>query len=158
MKPMSRNYVIRTSTLGAVAVSALLLAGCSTLRGLWPFGHGQKATAQPVTELLVELPEGGPVPVVLQYWERDTLVLDLTNVAGTGRVTLRRQAEHSWPARLALRMAPRRFEMAEVRGATRVALPVSAAAGPPVTVELPPELYAADTPQLRLSWGAAASF
>lgn len=155
---MSRNYVIRTTTLCAVAASALLLTGCATLCGLWPFGHDRAAAAQPVTELLVELPEGGAVPVVLQYWERDTLVLDLTNVAATGRVTLRRQAEHSWPARLALRMAPRRFEMVEVRGAARVALPVSAAAGPPVTVELPPELYAADTPQLQLSWGAGTSF
>jgi hypothetical protein len=136
----------------------MLLAGCSTLRGLWPFGHASKAMPPAVTELLVELPEGGAVPVVLQYWERDTLVLDLTNVAGTGRVTLRRQTGHGWPPRLALRMAPRRFEVAEVRGATRVVLPVSVEAGPPVTVELPPDTYAADTPQLQLSWGAAASF
>lgn len=155
---MSRNYVIRTATIPAVAATALLLAGCSTLRSLWPFGHASKATAPAVTELLVELPEGGTVPVVLQYWERDTLVLDLTNVAGTGRVTLRRQAGHGWPPRLALRMAPRRFEIVEVRGAVRVALPVSPEAGPPVTVELPPDTYAADTPQLQLSWGAVASF
>lgn len=96
--------------------------------------------------------------MVLQYWERNTLVVDLTSVAGTGRVTLRPDADRGWPMRIAFRMSSRRFEELEVRGAQRVLLPVAAGSSELMTADLPPGLYPAGTPELLVSWGAAGSF
>lgn len=128
------------------------------MRSHWPFrGHGAPPP-QPVAELVVELPGQGAPPVVLQHWERNTLIVDLTSVAGAGHVTLRASAERGWPMRIAFRMSPRRFEELEVRGAERVLLPVATGSSEPVTAELPPGTYGADTDALLVSWGAAGSF
>ena len=94
---------------------------------------------------------------VEQYWQRNTLVLDLQGAAATGKVILLRRVGNAWPARMALRMAPQRFDVVEVRGAQRLVLPVSAG-DVPVTAELPPGIYDATTPQITLSWGAKGDF
>jgi hypothetical protein len=153
LKPQDRNRAAC-----AVVAASLLLGGCASVRAHWPFRHHGVAAPQPVAELLVQLPGQGAPPVVLQYWERNTLIVDLTSVAGAGSVTLRPNAERGWPMRIAFRMSPRRFEVLEVRGAERMLLPVAAGSSESVTAELPPGLYGADTPQLMVSWGAAASF
>lgn len=152
MKP--RRHRIACAGIAA----ALLMAGCSSFGAHWPFrSHGEPAP-QVVAELAVELPAEGAPPVVLQYWERNTLVVDLTNVAGTGGVTLHPDAERGWPVRIAFRMLPRRFEVLEVRGAGRVLLPVASGSAMPVTADVPAGVHAAGTPALRVSWGAASSF
>ncbi len=141
-----------------IAAGMLLLGGCAGVRAHWPFRGHAAPLPQPVTELAVELPQDGTPPVVLQYQERNTLVVDLTSVSGAGQVTLRPNADRGWPVRIAFRMLPRRFEVLEVRGAGRVLLPVAAGSSEPVTAELPAGLYGADTPALLVSWGAASSF
>jgi len=144
--------------LRAGAATALLaVTGCASLHGHWPFAH-HAAAPQPVAELAVDLPQQGTPPVVLQYWERNTLVVDLTSVAGQGAITLRPGEGRGWPARIAFRMAPRRFAELEVRGAQRVVIPVAADAGAPVSAELPPGLYGPGVSGLTVSWGAAGSF
>lgn len=140
-----------------LAVAMLLLAGCASLRSHWPFAH-HGASPPAVVELEVGLPQAGTAPVVLQYWQRNTLVVDLTNVAADGRITLRPGAGRNWPARIAFRMAPLRFEELEVRGAQRLLLPVAAGSTDPMTAELPPGLYGAGTRELVVSWGKAGSF
>lgn len=142
----------------AAITAALLMAGCSSLGAHWPFRSQGEPARQAVTELAVELPAEGAPPVVLQYWERNTLVVDLTNVTGTGGVTLRPDAERGWPVRIAFRMLPRRFEVLEVRGTGRVLLPVASGSTVPVTADVPAGVHAADTPALRVSWGAAAGY
>ena len=137
---------------------ALMLSGCATVKSVWPFGHRAEAAPQPVSELELQLPAEGVAPVVLQFWERNTLVIDLQNVASAGRVVLARRVGNTWPARIAFRMAPNRFELLEVRGAQRVLLPVAAAAGEAVNVELPPGAYAGSTAALAVSWGAKGAF
>ena len=137
---------------------ALLLSGCATIKSHWPFGKAVQAAPQPVSELEVKLPAGSPAAAVLQFWERNTLVIDLTAVAATGRVELARRADNAWPARLAVRMAPQRFEVLEVRGAQRVILPVASNGPGVVTAELPPGTYTAATAALSLSWGAKGAF
>lgn len=134
-----------------------LLGGCATVRSHWPFHRAAAAAPQPVHELDVQAPADAAMPVVLQFWERNTLVIDLQNVSGSGSVLLTRREGQGWPARLAFRMAPARFEVLEVRGAERVLLPVSAGAGT-VTAELPPHAYNAGTGQLMVRWGASAGF
>ena len=159
MKPMHRNRSSRSGALlAALAASGLLLAGCAGLRSHWPFAGRAASLPEAVAELRVGLPQQGSPPVVLQYWERNTLVLDLTNVAAEGRVTLRPGEGRGWPARMAFRMPPRRFGELEVLGAQRLLLPVAASGIEPVTAELPPGIYGNDTAELVVSWGAAGSF
>lgn len=149
---MSRNRVL------LVIAAALLLGGCAAARSLWPFG-GPAAVAQvPVTELALRLPPDGVAPVVLQYWERDTLVIDLTAVGSAGGVTLLRQEGRRWPARIGFRMAPRRFEVLEVRGAQRAVLPVSAGDAAPTTAVLAPGVFDDATGALEVRWGVSGAF
>ncbi len=134
----------------------LLLGGCATVKSHWPFARSKAPAPEPVHELSVRVRDD-QMPILLQYWERNTLVLDLQSVPSTGSVTLLREEGHRWPARMALRMPPARFEVAEVRGAQRVLLPVSAGTGI-VTAELPPGAYDENTAALTLSWGAKSAF
>lgn len=151
---MHRN---RVST-GWLLAGVLLLSGCATVKSHWPFGRGTDPVPQPVNELDLQLPAEGPAPVVLQFRERNTLVVDLQNVASAGQVVLARKAGNVWPARIAVRMAPQRFEVLEVRGgAMRVVLPVAAGSGA-VTAQLPPGLYDQGTAALTISWGAKDAF
>lgn len=149
---MSRNRML------LVIAATLLLGGCAAARTLWPFGGRAEAAAVPVTELALRLPTGSVAPVVLQYWERDTLVVDLQAVGSTGGVTLVRQEGRRWPARIGFRMAPRRFEVLEVRGAQRAVLPVAAGEATPTTAVLAPGVYDDATGALEVRWGASGAF
>ena len=150
---MHRNRVSASWLLAA----ALLLSGCAAVKSHWPSGRAA-APQKPVNELELQLQPDGPAPVVLQFWERNTLVVDLQNVAAAGRVVLVRRAGSDWPMRMAVRMAPQRFEVLEVRGAQRLVLTVAAAAGGAVTAELPPGLHDQGTAALAISWGAKGAF
>ncbi len=154
MNPMLRNGLIRAGALILLAT----LAGCTTFRNHWTFARRAPPAPPPVAELIVGWPQDANPPVVLQYWERNTLVLDLANVGAQGQVTLRPAADKAWPARLAFRMAPRRFEELEVRGEQRLLLPVAAAGTDAVTAELTPGIYRKDTAELTVSWGASGAF
>jgi hypothetical protein len=147
---MHRNRAI------VLLAAASVLGGCATVKSHWPFGRSRAAAPEPVHELAVKVRDD-QMPIVLQFWERNTLVLDLQSVPSAGSVTLSREEGHHWPARLALRMPPARFEAVEVRGAQRVVLPVSAGTGA-VTAELPPGAYNEGTASLTLSWGARSAF
>ncbi|MEO8316292.1 MAG: hypothetical protein ABI645_16040 [Pseudomonadota bacterium] len=147
----------RNRISGGWLVAALLLSGCAAMKSHWPLGKAPAPAPNPVSELQLKSPTEGGLPV-LQFWERNTLVVDLQNVAATGQVVLARQGGRSWPARIALRMAPQKFEVVEVRGAFRVVLPVAASGPGPVTAELPPGSYDRSTAILTISWGAKGAF
>lgn len=138
----------------ACLVLPLLLGGCAAARSLWPFGGRAEPAPRPVNELAISQSGSGVAPVQ-QYWERNTLVVDLSGVGSEGEVLLRRQAEPQWPMRIAFRMPPGRFALLEVRGAQRVAWPVSASGDDAVTVDLPASAYDEGTPELVVRWGAA---
>ena len=134
------------------------LAGCETVKSWWP-GHDEAAPApEPVRELEVSVPADMAVPVVLQFWERNTLVVDLQGASTSGQITLARREGQPWPKRIGFRMSPARFEALEVRGAQRVVLPLSATGIDAVTVELPPAAYDESTAALTVSWGARSAF
>lgn len=151
---MHRNRVSGSWLLAG----ALLLSGCATVKSHWPFGKAAAPAPQVVSELELKLPADGAAPVVLQFWERNTLVVDLQNVASAGQVVLVRRTGNSWPARMAVRMAPQGFETLEVRGAQRLVLPVAASGTGAVTAELPPGTYDQGTAALTISWGAKGAF
>ncbi len=147
----------RNRISGGWLLAALLLTGCASMKSHWPFGKGQGKSPPQVTELELQSPASGSPSGILQFWERNTLVLDLQNVPAAGQVVVKRRARNSWPARIAVRMAPQRFEVLEIRGAQRVVLPVAGGPGA-VTAELPPGTYDQSTAALTISWGARGAF
>ncbi|HET7198806.1 MAG TPA: hypothetical protein VFI86_09080 [Burkholderiales bacterium] len=136
-------------TARAAALAALLaLGGCSHLH--WPWHHAPPPPPAPVHALEVS---GSATPP--QYWQRNTLLIDLSGVSGEGHVVLTPTAGNPWPVRLAFRVRPGAFGALEVRGAAREVLPIDSAGVKPVDLELPPGIYTAGTPQITVSWGAA---
>lgn len=149
---MHRNRAILLLAAGLLAT-----AGCATVKSHWPFGKAGVAAPEPVQELRLQSAAAEATPTVLQYWERNTLVVDLTTVASAGQLQLIRDPARTWPVRVAFRMLPGRFEALEVRGAQRVILPVAAGSGA-VTALLPPGAYDSSTTGLTLRWGAKTEF
>lgn len=134
------------------------LAGCSSVREHLPWREAAPPPPQPVRELQVIVPPEAQVPIVLQFRERNTLVIDLTGVASVGAVELRPGESGRWPVRLALRFHPGRFEVVEARGAQRAVFPVTEDREGAATVELPPAIYPASSASLHLAWGARSDF
>jgi hypothetical protein len=142
----------RRAAPGAVAIAlALSSAGCSHLH--WPWHHSPPPPPAPVHELDIGGPAAGSFP---QYWKRNTLLLDMSGVGGSGTVTIKPVAGTSWPVRIGVRVRPGSFPVIEVRGDQRLYLPVAASAEKPVDLEFAPGIYTAKTPQIVISWGAAA--
>jgi hypothetical protein len=148
---------LRLPTLMLVTLASGLVA-CSSARALWPWGHRSSPPAQPVRELQVTVPPDAQVPIVLQFWERNTLVVDLTGVAAKGAVELRPGTSGQWPVRIALRFQPGRFEVVEAMGAQRIVIPVTEDRQGPATVELPPAVNPAGSGVLKLTWGPKADY
>jgi hypothetical protein len=153
----------RTAPLLATFATVLALGGCaqvqSQLPGRWPWLAKEVPQPVAVHELDVVVAADAAMPIVLQYWERNTLVLDLQGVASAGELILKPRSGVSWPVRIAFRVAPGRFQLLEVSGAQRVLLPVSGQKGAALsTLPLAPSAYAGTTAELRLRWGAADAF
>jgi hypothetical protein len=136
--------------LGAVLLVAV--SGCSHMPH-WPWHHQPPASPELVNELTISAAQGTPVAGFTQYWQRNTLVLDLQGIGGIGGIALRPRADTTWPVRLALRVMPGAVGQLEVRADQRVVFPVTAAGTTPVTLELPPEVYSAKTVQMTVDWG-----
>ena len=139
----------------ALLVTLLALGGCSHLHWPhwsphWPWHRTPPAPPAPVHELEVS---GAATPA--QYWQRNTLLIDLSAASGAGNIVLKPAAGRSWPVRLAVRVRPGAFGELEIRGAVREVLPITATGASPVDLELPPGVYAEDTKQVSVSWGPA---
>ncbi len=139
------------------------LAGCSQLRvphpdlhvaRLWPFHRKATAVPQAVDELVAEAAVGVSPVSLAQYWDRNTLLVDLTGAAGDGSVRLRPAAGTGWPVRLEFRVQSGSIGRLEVVGAQRVTYLVPASGGP-VVLKLDPGVYTARTTALAVAWHAA---
>ena len=128
------------------------------MRSLVPWGARGAPAPEPVRELAVSVPADAQIPIVLQFWERNTLVVDLTAVASSGSISLEPGASGRWPARLAVRVQPGRFEALELRGAQRTVHPVTADRAAPVTIAVAPGVHPPAGTPLRVSWGPVAAF
>ncbi|MBS0365006.1 MAG: hypothetical protein JSR67_04180 [Proteobacteria bacterium] len=135
---------------GAAMMCALLGLGACTAR--WPWRRPPPAPPAPVQELTVS---GGSAAGIVQYWKRNTLLLDLSGASGTGSIRVTPGKQFGWPVRLAVRVRPGTIGVLEVQGAQRLTLPISAGAGAPVDLELPPGVYTAQTPALDIRWAPA---
>ncbi len=134
--------------------SALALAACSHMPSVhWPWAHRPAPPPEVVHELVVTASDGGSAPIDFpQYWKRNTLVLDLQGVSGTGGVVLRPKAGTVWPVRLAFRVSPGAIGQLEVRADQRLVIPVTTEGAKPVDLELAPGVYTATTGEIRVNW------
>lgn len=144
------------SAMGRWAAALLVLwvvGGCSHLPAMhWPWHHHTPAPSPPVHELDITAAGGTPVEFP-QYWKRNTLVVDLSSVSGSGSITLTPVAGTAWPVRLALRVTPGTIGLFEVRADQRLSLPITPGAARPVELELAPPLYTSRTRQMSVTWG-----
>jgi hypothetical protein len=141
------------SRLVLVIAGCLALAACHSLSmpKVWPFHKKPKPVPEAVNELNLVLPDGAPANFP-QYWKRNTLILDLSGVAGQGSVAARLPEDTAWPVRMAVRVRPGSVGQLEVQAEERNVLPIAPASGEVVDVELAPSVYKPTTAAIYISW------
>ena len=145
---------MRSGPRCAVAVAvALLTGGCSHMSGHWPWHKSPPPPPPPVHELdIAGAPGADAFP---QSWQRNTLLVDLSAASGSGGVTLKPAEGTTWPVRIAFRVSAGAIGELEVHAAQRVVLPISAASGAHIDLELAPGVYTPQSPDMHVSWGPA---
>jgi hypothetical protein len=134
---------------GLQLLAGVVLCAALTACGIhWPWRHRAPPPPQPVQELTIEGGAG-----IQQFWDRNTLQIDLTAMSGDGTAVLR--AAHGWPIRLEFKVRPGGFAQLEADGLQRAVFSVPAQ-GNPTLLKLAPGSYAPDTPQITIRWRAAA--
>ncbi len=116
----------------------------------WPWHHSASGPPQPVQALAID----AAGQTIQQYWDRNTLLLDLTQVRADGSAQLTPLAGSGWPVRLEFRVRPGSTGRLEVRAAQRLIFAVPAQGGP-VVLKLDPGVYQPDSAQISLRWSAA---
>lgn len=117
----------------------------------WPWSHRPTPGPLAVHEVLLE--SGGEELVMQapQYWDRNTLLIDLQAAQGAGSLRIKPIAGRGWPIRLEFRVQPGRIGQLTVSGAQRVVFLVPAQ-GDPVVLQLQPGVYVPSTPAIELHW------
>src|SRR3954471_10767560 len=143
--------------LAALAAACLALSACSTMSKMWPFHKKAKPGPVAVHELNLVNADGSEATYP-QYWQRNTLVLDLSGIGGSGSVAARLPDESTWPVRVAVRVRPGSVEQIEVQGEERNVLPVSRDGTKPIDLTLATSVYTPKTAAIYLSWGPMPVF
>lgn len=147
----------RSAALVLVAACCLALAGCGTMKKMWPFGKKAKAGPEAVNELNLVNADGSAATYP-QYWQRNTLIIDLSGISGTGSVAAKLPEETTWPVRVALRVRPGSVQQLEILGEERNILPVSESGTRNIDIEVAPSVYTPRTAAIYISWGAMPVF
>jgi hypothetical protein len=140
-----------------LAAACLALSACSTMSKLWPFHKKAKPGPAAVHELNLVNADGSAASYP-QYWVRNTLVLDLSGIGGSGSVAARLPEETTWPVRVAVRVRPGSVDQLEVLGEERNILPVSKDGMKPIDLTLAPSVYTPKTAAIYISWGPMPVF
>ncbi len=119
----------------------------------WPWHHHAGSGPQAVQELTIQM-QTGAAKAIPQYWDRNTLLLDMTAVSGEGSAVLAPRSGTAWPVRLEFRVQSGSFANLEVSGVQRVLFTVPAQ-GAPTVLQLDPGVYLATTAAITLHWSAA---
>ena len=143
--------------LALLALACVALSACTTMSKLWPFHKQAKPGPEAVHELNLVNADGSGATYP-QYWVRNTLVIDLSGVSGTGAVAARLPEQSTWPVRVAVRVRPGSIEQLEVLGEERDVLPVSKDGYKAVDLTLAPSVYTPKTAAIYLSWGPTPVF
>src|SRR5579863_1555427 len=135
--------------VGQGLLALLACIGVAACGMHWPWKHHAKSAPQPVNEVSIQpAADAGAAAssAILQFWDRNTLLLDLTAVGSEGAVTLS-PTQHGWPVRLEFRVQPGSMTALEVLGRVRVLFEVPSQ-GKPVVLKLSPDAYVHNTPQI----------
>jgi hypothetical protein len=145
--------------LSLIVVCCLAMTACSSLRmpNIWPFHKKAKPGPEAVTELNLVNADGTPATFP-QYWKRNTLVIDLSGVSGTGGVAARLPEETTWPVRVAVRVQPGSVAQVEIQGEERNVLSVAGEGTRPIDLEFAPSVYTPNTAAIYISWGPMPVF
>jgi hypothetical protein len=138
--------------IALITALSLVLSACAMH---WPWKRRPVPPPQPVHQVSIAADAAGPAATIPQYWDRNTLLLDLSGVSGEGGASITPIKALGWPIRLEFRVRPGSFGRLEVVGAQRVIFAVPAQ-GEPLLLKLAPSAYHADTGQITLRWSAAA--
>ena len=147
------------SGLALIVACSLGLSACSSMRmpHIWPFYKKPKPVPEAVLELNLVNADGSTASFP-QYWKRNTLVIDLSGVGGTGGFAARLPEETTWPVRVAVRVRPGSVGQIEVQGEERSVLPVSNEGNANIDLELAPSVYTPKTAAIYISWGPMPAF
>jgi hypothetical protein len=124
---------------------------------VWPFYKKPKPVPVAVNELNLVNADGSTASFP-QYWKRNTLLIDLSGVGGTGGFAARLPEETTWPVRLAVRVRPGSVGQIEIQGEERSVLPVSNEGAANIDLELAPSVYTPKTAAIYISWGPVPAF
>lgn len=149
---------IARTAVGAVLL-VLWVGGCvhSAYSAHWTVYRYRLAPPPPPPPPVQELriTEKGIAASYPQYWERNTLLVDLQGVSGTGRLVLQPHEGRGWPVRIALRVTPGAVGVLEVYADQRSVFPITTTPGKPVELELDPGVYSQQTGEIAVSWRPA---
>jgi hypothetical protein len=134
----------------------LELSACSTPK-IWPFYKKPKPVPAAVHEVDLVNADGTPATYP-QYWKRNTLVIDLSGVSGSGNVAAKLPEQSTWPVRVAVRVRPGSVEQVEVQGEERSVFAVTRDGTLPLDLELAPSVYRKATGAIYISWGSMPQF
>jgi hypothetical protein len=144
--------------LALIVAGSLVLGGCtSTPHKWWPFHKKAKPAPEVVHEVDLVNADGTPANYP-QIWKRNTLVIDLSGVSGSGAVTARLPADTTWPVRVAVRVQPGSVQQVEVQGEERNVMAVSTEAGLPIDLEFASSVYRKTTAAIYINWGFMPQF
>lgn len=147
----------RAAGAAAVVLALAFTAGCSQMSQLrWPWSDVRAPAPEAANELTITPGEGTSGASIPQYWKRNTLVLDMQAVSGSGSIFVEPRAGKVWPVRLALRVMPGQVGKLEVHGEQRVVLPITTAGSSPIDLELSPGVYNAKTSRIIVRWAPNA--
>jgi hypothetical protein len=148
----------RLVPLAAIVACSLVLSACSMhMPHIWPFYKKPKTGPEAVNELTLVNADGTPAAYP-QYWKRNTLVIDLSGIGGTGSFAARLPDETTWPVRVAVRVRPGSVQQIEIQGEERNILPVAAEGSLPIDLEFAPSVYRPRTAAIYISWGSMPVF
>jgi hypothetical protein len=147
------------SGLSMIVACSLGLGACSSIHmpHVWPFYKKPKPVPEAVHELDL-LNTDGSAASFPQYWKRNTLVIDLSGVGGTGNFAARLPEETTWPVRMAVRVRPGSVGQVEIQGEERVVLPVSNDGTSNIDLQIVPSVYTPKTAAIYISWGPMPAF
>jgi hypothetical protein len=150
------KYTLRRTIGRTIALPAMLSLALAACAMHWPWQRRPAPPPQPVHQLAIvaDVSAGAAAARIVQYWDRNALLLDLTAVGGEGGAMLAPIKALGWPIRLEFRVQPGGIGRLEVMGVQRVVYEVPAS-GAPLLLKLPPSAYRADTTQITLRWSAA---
>jgi hypothetical protein len=119
----------------------------------WPWHHHHATGPEAVHELTIQMQDGA-AKAIPQYWDRNTLLLDMTAVSGEGSAMVAPRPGTGWPVRLEFRVQSGSIGNLEVSGVQRVLFSVPTQ-GAPSVLHLDPGVYLATTAAITLHWSAA---